>query len=83
MLVGVMFPIGLGAKIFSIVKADVGEDMVAEELGLETSRGLNRISSELTGLLENVLSRPSMSCRRTVTLFCSSFFSLCCKLSGE
>lgn len=79
-----MFPIGLGAKIFSMVKADVGEDIVAEELGLETSRGLNRASSELNGLLENVLSRPSMSCRLTVTLFCSSlFFSLCCKLSGE
>ena len=54
-----MFPMGLGAKMFSMVKADVGEDMVAEELGLETSRGLNRISSELNGLLENVLSRPS------------------------
>lgn len=82
-LVGVMFPMGLGAKMFSMVKADVGEDMVAEELGLETSRGLNRISSELNGLLENVLSRPSISCRLPVT-FCSSLlFNLCCKLSGE
>lgn len=83
-LVGVMFPMGLGAKMFSMVKADVGEDIVAEELGLEASRCLNRASSEFTGLLENVLSRPSMSYRLPVKLFCSPLlFNFCCKLSGE
>lgn len=82
-LVGVTFPTGLGAKIFSIVKADVGEDIVAEELGLEPSRGLYRVSSVDTALLENCFSRIS-PWRLPLALCCSSvLFSFCCRLSGE
>lgn len=53
-LVGLtMLPIGLGARILSMVKSEVGDDMVAEEPGREVSR-LCRVTSSVPpiGLLE-------------------------------